>query len=80
MKWVWLCVSLAQHHILTFAVGMQIEGVSCWEVRGQRVYKESNTEDTQELIWCWCPTEQQETIQIKKTYMLMKNYFVGRLL
>ena len=50
MKWVWLCVSLAQHHILTFAVGMQIEGVSCWEVRGQRVYKESNTEDTQELI------------------------------
>lgn len=37
-----VCVSLARHHIATFAVGMQSEGVSRWEVGGQRVYKESN--------------------------------------
>lgn len=41
-------MSLAQRRILTFAAGMPSEGVSGWEVGGQRVYKESNAKDTPE--------------------------------
>lgn len=57
--WMWLWsgfgwASLALCHILTFAVGMQSEGVSCWRVKGERVYKENNAKDTQKLSWCWC--------------------------
>lgn len=72
--WMWLrswfgSVSLAQRCILTLAVGMQSEAVSCREVGGQRVYTDSNTKDTQKCSWRWCGqsstdswTENQNTL------------------
>lgn len=73
-----MCVSRTQRHILTFAVGMQIEGVSGWEVGGQRVYKESNGKDTQALVMLmWAAhdlkSEQEAAVQINKNAASKKN-------